>query len=78
MSVVTANSNSQCSLFSKKNPIIRIFCISALLAATVNPDEWSSTVYVDPKIYYNPALPENGQAGRPNYVVIDVILITNF
>ena len=67
--VHTVNSNSrhsscQCSLFSKKNPIIQIFCISGSLAVTVNPNEWSSTVYVDPKIYYNPALPENGQAGR--------------
>jgi len=37
-------SNCQCSLFSKKNPIIRIFCISEWLATTINPDKWSSTV----------------------------------
>ena len=50
MQVHTVNSNSQttncqCSLYSKKNPIIRIFCISGRLAVQINPDEWSSTVF---------------------------------
>ena len=49
--VHTVNSNSRtsnrlCSLFSKKNPTVRIFCISGLLAVPVNPDKWSSTVYI--------------------------------
>ena len=36
-------SNCQCSVVSKKkNPIIRIFCISGWLGASVNPDNWSS------------------------------------
>jgi hypothetical protein len=39
------NSNCQCSLFSKKNSNIRIFCISGLLAVPINPDTWSSTGY---------------------------------
>ena len=34
----------QCSLFSKKNPIIRILCISGWLAVPINPDKCSSTV----------------------------------
>jgi len=38
-------SNCQCSLFSKKNPIIRIFCISGWLAVPINPDKWSSVVH---------------------------------
>ena len=38
------HSNRQCSLFSKKNPIIRIFYISGRLAVPINPDKWSSTV----------------------------------
>jgi hypothetical protein len=47
--VYTVNSNSptsncQCSLFSKKNPIIRNFCISGWIAVPINPDKWSSTV----------------------------------
>jgi hypothetical protein len=47
----TVNSNSrasncQCSQFSKKHPIIRIFCISEWLAVPVNPDKWSSAVCV--------------------------------
>jgi len=29
--------NSQCSLVSKENPIIRIFCISEWLTVTINP-----------------------------------------
>jgi len=37
-------SNCQCSLFSKKNPIFRIFCISGWLAVLINLDKWSSTV----------------------------------
>ena len=39
-----STSNCQCSLFSKKNPIIRIFCISGCVAVTINPGKWSSTV----------------------------------
>jgi len=47
--VHTVNSNSrtancQCSLFSKKNPVIRIFCISGWLAVSINPDKWSCAV----------------------------------
>jgi len=45
--IVNSNSrtsNFQCSLFSNKNPIIRIFCISGWLAVRINPDKWSSTV----------------------------------
>ena len=37
-------SNRKCIIFSKKNPIIRIFCISGWLAVPINPDKWSSTV----------------------------------
>jgi len=47
--VHTVNNNSQtsncpCSLFSKKNPFIQIFCISGCLAAPFNPNKWSSAV----------------------------------
>ena len=38
-------SNSQCSPFSKQNPIIRTFCISRWLAVPINPGKWSSTVF---------------------------------
>ena len=34
----------KCSLFSKKNLIIRIFCVSGWLAVSLNSDEWCSTV----------------------------------
>ena len=44
--VQTVNNNSRTSncqfgLFSKKNPIIRIFCISGWLAVPINPNKWS-------------------------------------
>ena len=39
-------SNCQCSLFSKKNPLIRIFCISGWLAVPINPNKWSFTVFI--------------------------------
>ena len=47
--VHTVNSNSrssncQCSLFSKKNPIFQVFCISRRLAIPINLDKWGSTV----------------------------------
>ena len=47
----TVNTNSripdcQCSLFLKKNPIIRTFCIPGWLAVPINPDKWSSTVFI--------------------------------
>jgi len=37
-------SNCQCGLFSKKNPIIRIFYISGRLTVPINPNKWISTV----------------------------------
>jgi len=41
------NSNCQCSLTEKeKNTIIRIFCISGWFAVPINPDKWSSTIFV--------------------------------
>ena len=36
--------NCQCSIFSKKNLIIRIFCISGWLAVPIKPDKYSSAV----------------------------------
>jgi hypothetical protein len=39
-------SDYQCSLFSKKNPVIRIFCISGWLLVPINPDKWSSAVFL--------------------------------
>ena len=49
LQVHTVNSNSrtstcQCSIFSKKNPIIRIFCISGWLVL-INPDKRLYTVF---------------------------------
>jgi hypothetical protein len=38
-------SNCQCSLFSKKSPIFRILWLSGQLAAPINKDKWSCTVY---------------------------------
>jgi hypothetical protein len=37
-------SNYHCCLFSKKNPIIRIFCISGWLAVPNSPNKWRFTV----------------------------------
>jgi hypothetical protein len=47
--VHTINSNSQISncqfsLFSKKNPIIQILCVSGWLTIPINPDKWSCTL----------------------------------
>ena len=42
-------SNCQCSLFSEKNPIIRIFCISGRLAVPTNRNKWTSTVLSVPR-----------------------------
>jgi hypothetical protein len=42
--IKSRNSNYQYSLFSKKNPIFRIFCLSGWLGVPINPVEWSSTV----------------------------------
>jgi len=39
-----SNSNCQCKLFSRKNPISRVFRISGCLAVPINPDKRSSTV----------------------------------
>jgi hypothetical protein len=59
--VHAVNSNSrtsdcQCSLFSKKNPIIRIFCISGRLAVPINPDMWSSIVLTICPGHFNPLI----------------------
>jgi len=37
-------SNSLCSLFSEKNPVVWIFYIFGWLAVPINWDKWSSTV----------------------------------
>jgi len=42
--VKSRTSNCQCSQFSKKHPIIRIFCIPGWLTVPINPDKWSSSV----------------------------------
>jgi len=39
-------SNRQCILFSKKNPIIRVFCLSGWLVVPINQDKCSYTVQV--------------------------------
>jgi hypothetical protein len=31
--------------YLKKNQIIRTFCITGWLAVSINPDQWSSTVF---------------------------------
>jgi hypothetical protein len=38
-----STANCHCNLFSKKNTIIRIFCIFGWLAVTINPDKCSCT-----------------------------------
>jgi hypothetical protein len=38
-------SNRPCKLFWKKNPVIRIFCISGWFVVPINPDKCSSAVY---------------------------------
>ena len=61
------NSNFQCSVFSKKYPIIRIFCIYRCFGVPGNPHKCSSTVLMwlgwrrskfamnyDRKIYWKP------------------------
>ena len=52
------NSNSrtsscQCSLLSKKNPIIQIFCVSGWLSVPINPDKRSSTVNKNKEIRFS-------------------------
>ena len=37
--------NSRCNLFSKKNPITRIFCISEWLAVSINPHTRNCIVF---------------------------------
>ena len=49
-------SNCPCSLFSKKNPIIRIFCICGWLAIPFNPDKWRTTVIYTRKIISHKSL----------------------
>jgi len=46
-------SNWQCKLFSKKNAIVRIFCISEWLAVLINPDWWE--LYCSGKCSFNNA-----------------------
>jgi len=56
-------SNSRYNLFSKENPIIRIFCISGCLAVPINSDKWRSVVLnteeIIPKGEKNAVLGEN-------------------
>jgi hypothetical protein len=38
--------DANAAYFQRKNPHIRIFCISGWLAVAINPYKWSSIVYV--------------------------------
>jgi hypothetical protein len=49
-------SHCPCSLFSKKNPLIRIFCTYGCLTVTINPDTWSSTVRTTCPAHCNPLI----------------------
>ena len=50
-------SNCQCSLFSNKNPIIRIFYISEHFSVPINPGNWSSTVFRKSHFPFHPVCP---------------------
>ena len=39
-----SSSDCQCGLFSKKNPVLWIFCISRCLVVPSNLDKWNYTV----------------------------------
>jgi len=64
VNINSKNSNCKSSLLSKKNPIIRIFCISGRLAVPINPGKWSSTVYLKSQIFSLGDCPENIAEGR--------------
>jgi len=44
VNINSRTSNCQYSLFSRNNPIIRIFYLSGWLSVPISPDQWSSTV----------------------------------
>jgi hypothetical protein len=49
---VFSTSNCQCSLLSKKSPIIRTLCVSGWLAVPINPDKSSSAVYITTRWWF--------------------------
>jgi hypothetical protein len=68
------NSNCQCGLFLKKNPLIRIFCISGCLAVPINPNKWSSTVreYVSSNRFYS-VQSKNSQRTRSEQKLQEIV-----
>jgi hypothetical protein len=44
VNIKSRNFECKCSLFSKKNPIIWIYCITRWLSVPINPENWNSTV----------------------------------
>jgi len=42
--ILFSTSHCRCSLFSNRNPIIRIFCISRWHAVQINRDKWYSAL----------------------------------
>jgi len=76
--VRTVNSNSrtsnrQCSLFVKNNPIIRIFCLSGWLAVPINPDKWSSIVFILGQNIFPGVLFTNAPKLRPSFNMKDQV-----
>ena len=73
--VYTANSNSRtancpCSLLSKKNPVIRIFCMSGGLAVLINLDKCSSSVVrCSPVTTIPPILHTHSFTYHPHYIM---------
>ena len=51
VNIKNRNSICHCSLFSKKNPVTRFFCLSGWHAVPINLDIWNSTVLEFPTLY---------------------------
>jgi hypothetical protein len=57
-------------MFSKKKPIIQIFCISGWLAVPINPDKWSSSVsakQAQAQVYYPEIQQARGNSKRGTF-----------
>jgi hypothetical protein len=61
------NSYCHCSLFSKKNPVIRIFRTFGYLAVPINLDNWSSNICK--KLYRNTSPPMSCTVHLPTMAI---------
>jgi len=73
--ILFSTSDYQFELFSEKNPIIRIFCITGWFAVPSNPSKWSATVCCTVLMRHDSAHIKGAKTPKKRYYVANNIML---